>query len=165
MNVVSIWRSRSGLAWASCSCRKRAGSILLGAVIAFFFWVSVEGHPEDHAVAASTFRARYSPGPSYTTLADATPPPRFVVRALAETALTGPLQVTTTHRRSSGPSLTGGYVVRPAQPVLRPPPTPFRQAVHFPRSSVIGRHAPTTTFPQVVGPGRASPVPAATEVF
>ncbi|SNR99771.1 hypothetical protein SAMN06272737_1612 [Blastococcus mobilis] len=28
--------------------------------------------PEDHAVAASTFRARYSPGPSYTTLADAT---------------------------------------------------------------------------------------------
>src|SRR3954452_7098441 len=72
MNVVSIWRSRSGLAWASCSCRKRAGSILLGAVIAFFSWVSVEGHPEDHAVAASTFRARYSPGPSYTTLADAT---------------------------------------------------------------------------------------------
>src|SRR3954453_19396414 len=62
MNVVSICRSRSGLAWASCSCRKRAGSILLGAVIAFFSWVSVEGHPEDHAVAASTFRARYSPG-------------------------------------------------------------------------------------------------------
>src|SRR4051795_1439422 len=54
MNVVSIWRSRSGLAWASCSCRKRAGSILLGAVIAFFSWVSVEGHPEDHAVAAFT---------------------------------------------------------------------------------------------------------------
>src|SRR3954466_15538882 len=52
MNVVSIWRSRSGLAWASCSCRKRAGSILLEAVIAFFSWVSVEGHPEDHAVAA-----------------------------------------------------------------------------------------------------------------
>src|SRR6059058_803892 len=36
MNVVSIWRNRSGLAWASCSCRKRAGSILLGAVIASF---------------------------------------------------------------------------------------------------------------------------------
>src|SRR3954468_18378317 len=62
MNVVSIWRSRSVLAWASSSFRKRAGSILLGAVIAFFSWVSVEGHPEDHAVAASTFRARYSPG-------------------------------------------------------------------------------------------------------
>src|SRR3954451_17833352 len=62
MNVVSICRSRSGLAWASCSCRKRAGSILLGAVIAFFSWVSVEGHTEDHAVAASTFMARYSPG-------------------------------------------------------------------------------------------------------
>src|SRR3954468_23191580 len=76
---------------------------------------------------------------------------------LAETALTGPLQVTTTHRRSSGPSLTGGYVVRPAQPVLRPPPTPFRQVVHFPRSSVIGRHAPTTTFPQHASAGEGLP--------
>src|SRR3954471_10186935 len=70
--------------------------------------------------------------------------------------------VITTHRRSSGPSLTGGYVVRSAQSVLRPPPTPFRQAIHFPRSSVIGRHAPTTPSPQVAGPGRPSPVPAAT---
>src|SRR3954454_17848490 len=72
MNVVSICRSRSGLAWASCSCRKRAGSILLGAVIAFFFWVSVEGHPEDHAVAAFTSGPHPGWGPSYTTLADAT---------------------------------------------------------------------------------------------
>jgi hypothetical protein len=32
MNVVSIERSRSGDADASWSCRKRAGSILLGAV-------------------------------------------------------------------------------------------------------------------------------------
>src|SRR4051794_15487365 len=72
MNVVSIWRSRSGLAWASCSCRKRAGSILLGAVIAFFSWVSVEGHPEDHAVAAFTSGPHSGWGPSYTTLADAT---------------------------------------------------------------------------------------------
>jgi hypothetical protein len=39
------------------------------------------------------------------------------------------------HRRSSGPSLTGGCVVRPAQPVLRPPPTPTRPAAHFPVSS------------------------------
>src|SRR3954467_14235656 len=73
MNVVSICRSRSGLAWASCSCRKRAGSILLGAVIAFFSWVSVEGHPEDHAVAAFTSGPHSGWGPSYTTLADATP--------------------------------------------------------------------------------------------
>src|SRR3954447_22084227 len=63
---------------------------------------------------------------------------------LAETALTGPLQVTTTHRRSSGPFLTGGCVVRPAQSVLWPPPTPVRPVVPFQRSAVIGRHAPTT---------------------
>src|SRR5215831_3162347 len=49
-----------------------------------------------------------------------------------------------THRRSSGPSLTGGCVVRPAPAVLRPPPTPFRLTIHFPRSLVIGRHAPAT---------------------
>src|SRR5215203_3196587 len=42
MNVVSICRSRSGLAWASCSDRKRAGSILLGAVIASFLLGSCE---------------------------------------------------------------------------------------------------------------------------
>ena len=64
------------------------------------------------------------------------------------------------HRRSSGPSLTGGFAVRPAQAVLRPPPTPTRPAIHFPGSPVIGRHAPVT-LPQVTGPGRASPVPAA----
>jgi hypothetical protein len=47
------------------------------------------------------------------------------------------------------------------QAVLRPPPTPTRPAVYFPRSSVIGRHAPAT-LPQVTGLGRNSPVPAAT---
>src|SRR4051812_31573027 len=72
MKVVSICRSRSGLAWASCSDRKWAGSILLGAVIAFFSWSAVRGFPEDHAVAAFTCRARWSPGPSHTTLVDAT---------------------------------------------------------------------------------------------
>src|SRR3954468_9625604 len=54
VNVVSICRSRSGLAWASCSCRKWAGSILLGAVIALVSWIAVRGFPEDHAVAALT---------------------------------------------------------------------------------------------------------------
>jgi hypothetical protein len=34
MNVLSIERNRSGEAEARCSCRKREGSILLGAVIA-----------------------------------------------------------------------------------------------------------------------------------
>jgi hypothetical protein len=60
------------------------------------------------------------------------------------TALTGPLLEDAAHRRSSGPSLTGGYAVRPAQAVLRPPPTPTRPAIHFPGSPVIGRHAPVT---------------------
>ena len=35
MNVVNIERSKSGLAWSSCSCRNRDGSILDGAVIAW----------------------------------------------------------------------------------------------------------------------------------
>lgn len=48
------------------------------------------------------------------------------------------------HRRSSGPSLTAGCIVRSARSVLRPPPTPFRHATHFPRSTVIGCDAPAT---------------------
>src|SRR4051794_14595125 len=74
MNVVSICRNRSGEAWASCSCRKAVGSILLGAVIVFFSWIAVEGVPEDHAVAAFTSGPHPGWGPSYTTLADATCP-------------------------------------------------------------------------------------------
>src|SRR5215213_8070491 len=38
----------------------------------------------------------------------------------------------TAHERSSGPSLTGGCVVRTARSVLRPPPTPSRHPIHFP---------------------------------
>src|SRR3954454_4536184 len=72
MNVVSICRSRSGLAWASCSDRKWAGSILLSAVIALVSWIAVRGVPEDHAVAALTSGPHPERGPSYTTLADAT---------------------------------------------------------------------------------------------
>src|SRR5205085_57244 len=64
--------------------------------------------------------------------------------------------------RSSGPSLTGGSVVRSAQPVLRPPPTPTRPAPTSRPWSVIGREAPTAPTPQAAGPGRASPVPAVT---
>src|SRR4051812_13136816 len=52
MNVVNIERSRSGEADPSCSCRNRAGSILDGAVIAWFSCRTVEGLQEDHAVAA-----------------------------------------------------------------------------------------------------------------
>jgi hypothetical protein len=77
------------------------------------------------------------------------------------TALTGPLLTTLRTDEAAALPITGGSVVRPAQAVLRPPPTPSRSAVHFPGSPVIGRHAPATV-PQVTGPGRASPVPAAT---
>src|SRR5664280_2179383 len=68
-----------------------------------------------------------------------------------------------THRRSSGPSLTGGCAVRSAQPVLRPPPTPTRYATHFPGSPVIGRVAPTTTTrrsPDRGGPPQFPPPPS-----
>src|SRR5690349_6558599 len=51
MDVVNIWRNRSGEAWASCSSRNRVGSILLGAVIAWFSCRTVEGLQEDHAMA------------------------------------------------------------------------------------------------------------------
>src|SRR4051794_25712504 len=55
-------RSRSGEAWASCSCRNWVGSILLGAVTAWSPGRStVRGFLQDHAVAAYT-RLRPSPG-------------------------------------------------------------------------------------------------------
>src|SRR6266487_53545 len=46
------------------------------------------------------------------------------------------------HRRSSGPSHHRRLCCPAAQPVLRPPPTPTRPAIHFPGSPVIGHHAP-----------------------
>src|SRR4051794_21861493 len=70
------------------------------------------------------------------------PPAAPEAAGLAITALTGPLLKDAAHRRSSGPSLTGGYAVRPAQAVLRPPPTPTPPAIHFPGSPGIGRPAP-----------------------
>ncbi len=60
------------------------------------------------------------------------------------TALTGPLLTDAAHRRSSGPSHHRRLCCPTAQPVLRPPPTPTRPAVHFPGSPVIRRHAPAT---------------------
>ena len=59
------------------------------------------------------------------------------------------------HRRSSGPSLTGGYAVRPAQAVLRPPPTPTRPAIHFPGSPVI--RTPRSGDKIRRSPGRGGP--------
>ena len=74
---------------------------------------------------------------------------------LAETALTGPLPDNTAHRRSSGPSHHRRLCCPAAQPVLRPPPTPTRPAVHFPGSPVIGRHAPAARNRRP--PGRGGP--------
>src|SRR4051812_5283991 len=72
MNVVSMERSRSGDAWANCSSRKRAGSILLGAVIAWSsFGSTVRGLQKITRWPPYT-SSRPSPGRSHTTLADAT---------------------------------------------------------------------------------------------
>ena len=58
------------------------------------------------------------------------------------------------HRRSRGPSLTGGCVVRPAQAVLRPPPTPTRHDTHFPaQTGYRTRRSGGTRRP----PGRGGP--------
>src|SRR5215471_15017034 len=51
---------------------------------------------------------------------------------LALTALTGPLLTTLRTDEAAALPITGGSAVRPAQPVLRPPPTPTRPAIHFP---------------------------------
>src|SRR6185312_2106121 len=60
-----------------------------------------------------------------------------------------------THRRSSGPSLTGGYVVRSAQAVLRPPPTPTR---HTPTSRITGYRARRSSNTIRRSPGRGGPL-------
>ena len=110
----------------------------------------------------SALAARYSPCcKARTGSAGIAPRTDPEAAGLALLALTGPLLHITRTDEAAALPITGGYAVRPAQPVLRPPPTPTRPAVHFPGSPVIGRHAPVTT-PQVTGPGRASPVPAAT---
>ena len=80
---------------------------------------------------------------------------------LALTALTGPLQDRHCAPTKQRPFPHRRLCCPAAQAVLRPPPTPTRPAIHFPRSSVIGRHAPAA-HPQAAGPGRASPVPAVT---
>jgi hypothetical protein len=58
-----------------------------------------------------------------------------------------------THERSSGPSLTGGSVVRSAQAVLRPPPTPTRLPPPSQLTPVIERAAPTARFRRPSGRG------------
>src|SRR3954469_15538148 len=54
MKVPSSSRSRSGLAWASCSSSRRAGSILgLTVIVVSFFESVLADHSKDHAVAVA----------------------------------------------------------------------------------------------------------------
>jgi len=56
-----------------CSCRNRAGSILVGAVIVESFFESVvRDHSKGHTVTASPSTTTRSPNYQYTTLADST---------------------------------------------------------------------------------------------
>lgn len=69
----------------------------------------------------------------------------------------GPSMSDTTHRRSSGPSLTAGCVVLSAQSVLLPPPTPFLPATHFP--ACTGYRAPCLRWRLARRPpGRGGPL-------
>ncbi|MBB2986098.1 hypothetical protein [Terracoccus luteus] len=72
-NVVSSSRIKSGLAWASCSCKKTAGSILGVAVIAVSFFESVvRDHSKDHSGDRAYVSRTRSPGSSYTNAMDST---------------------------------------------------------------------------------------------
>ena len=72
MKVVSISRSRSGLAWARCSSRKRAGSILGATVIVVVpFEMDLRVLSKDHAVTVAV-RDDTPTGIRYTNSKDAT---------------------------------------------------------------------------------------------
>ena len=72
MKVPSSSRSRSGLAWASCSSSIRAGSILgLTVIVVSFFESVLRDHSKDHAVAVVYFNDTLTAEP-YTTLLDST---------------------------------------------------------------------------------------------
>src|SRR4029077_13890763 len=90
----------------------------------------------------SALAARYSACCKARTGSPATGDP--FAAGLALTALTGPLLHLTRTDEAAALPITGGSAVRSAQPVLRPPPTPTRPAIHFPVQPVIGRHAPVT---------------------
>src|SRR4051794_9963840 len=72
MKVPSSSRSRSGLAWASCSSSIRAGSILgLTVIVVSFFELVLADHSKDHAVAVAYLGDTLTAEP-YTTLLDST---------------------------------------------------------------------------------------------
>jgi len=70
--LVSSERSRSGLAWARCSCRKSVASILGCAAIAGLLDLERELSSKDHAVAALHVDATPIRGRTYITLLDTT---------------------------------------------------------------------------------------------
>src|SRR5438094_8414858 len=76
----------------------------------------------------SALAARYSACCKARTGSPATGDP--CAAGLALTALTGPLLHLTRTDEAAALPIAGGSVVRPAQPVLRPPPTPTRLTVH-----------------------------------
>src|SRR3954469_8808144 len=72
MKVPSSSRSRSGLAWASCSSSIRAGSILgLTVIVVSFFESVLADHSKDHAVAVAYAGDTHTTEP-YTTQQDVT---------------------------------------------------------------------------------------------
>src|SRR3954463_9749583 len=72
MKAPSSSRSRSGLAWASCSSSIRAGSILgLTVIVVSFFESVLADHSKDHAVAVA-YAGDTHTGEPYTPLRDST---------------------------------------------------------------------------------------------
>ena len=100
----------------------------------------------------SALAARYSACCKARTGSAGTNP---AAAGLVTWTLTEPFHNSNTHRRSSGPSLTGGYVVRSAQAVLRPPPTPTR---HTPTSRITGYRARRSSNTIRRSPGRGGPL-------
>src|SRR5204862_628978 len=72
----------------------------------------------------SALAARYSACCKARTGSAGTPRPDPDAAGLALLALTGPLLHLTRTDEAAALPIAGGSVVRPAQPVLRPPPTP-----------------------------------------
>ena len=109
----------------------------------------------------SALAARYSACCKARTGSAGTLPANPEAAELAMTALTGPLLEDAAHRRSSGPSLTAGCVVlrlsRYYGRLRRPPGQRSASRGHRLQDATLRRQNP-----QVTGPGRASPVPAAT---
>ena len=63
----------------------------------------------------------------------------------------------TCREESETPHLTGGSVVRSAQPVLRPPPTPTRHDIHFPAKTGYRTRLSDTTHSQQHRAGEGLP--------